>query len=330
MVLNTPSHHRMHHRPPGNCNYGGFLIIWDRLFNTFREELEMKDYYGLAQQLQSNNPLYANIAHIRRMLNIPLEDEDNNNKQSESSSRGNKFFKTILHVIRVIFKKRVIHPHVVTLTHFKQLPKPLPSTYGSAPPDRIRYGSLPSDQLSYLSLCYVLTSFTLTTLYGIRLLTTHTTIQFDQLILQVIICIFSLTCIGLLTEKNIKYSGVCESIRVFGIVLVLLIHGSFETLEGCSEYFSAYLPKQLISPWNDTMKSGCQYQYGFNLQPYFLIPVVLSKEICLIAAWLLVMIWAYIYRTEYSSQGKKYQKIKEIWKFAHPDELQTNSSIKQD
>ena len=21
-IMNTPSHHRMHHRPPGNCNYG--------------------------------------------------------------------------------------------------------------------------------------------------------------------------------------------------------------------------------------------------------------------------------------------------------------------
>jgi alkylglycerol monooxygenase len=27
-VLNTPSNHRMHHRPPGNCNYAGVLIIW--------------------------------------------------------------------------------------------------------------------------------------------------------------------------------------------------------------------------------------------------------------------------------------------------------------
>lgn len=37
-LLNTPSHHRVHHRPPGNCNYAGFLIVWDRLFGTFTPE----------------------------------------------------------------------------------------------------------------------------------------------------------------------------------------------------------------------------------------------------------------------------------------------------
>eukprot|EP00300_Choanocystis_sp_HF-7_P005522 c14126_g1_i1.p1 GENE.c14126_g1_i1~~c14126_g1_i1.p1 ORF type:complete len:287 (+),score=42.24 c14126_g1_i1:44-904(+) len=39
LILNTPSHHRMHHRPPGNCNYAGVLIIWDRIFGTFVAEV---------------------------------------------------------------------------------------------------------------------------------------------------------------------------------------------------------------------------------------------------------------------------------------------------
>eukprot|EP00662_Eupelagonemidae_sp_cell21_P003768 gene3768-65181_t len=39
-VLNTPFHHRMHHRPPGNCNYAGVLIVWDRMFGTYSEEME--------------------------------------------------------------------------------------------------------------------------------------------------------------------------------------------------------------------------------------------------------------------------------------------------
>mmetsp|Transcript_34937 Transcript_34937/g.93463 ORF Transcript_34937/g.93463 Transcript_34937/m.93463 type:complete len:98 (-) Transcript_34937:934-1227(-) len=33
-IFNTPMAHRMHHRPPGNCNYAGMLIIWDRMFGT--------------------------------------------------------------------------------------------------------------------------------------------------------------------------------------------------------------------------------------------------------------------------------------------------------
>lgn len=268
------------------------------------------------------------------MLNIPLEDENNNdenndndnddnnkkNKDNNSSFSIGRFIKSVIHVIRVIFKKRVIHPHVVTLTHFKQLSKPLPSTYGSAPPDRIRYGSLPSDQLSFLSLVYVLISFFFTTLFGIRLLLTHTTLSFNQLLIQVLLCIYSLTCIGLLTEKNIKYSGIFESLRVFGMTVILLIHSSFPTLQSCYGYISYSFSIQFISTWNDTMKYACQYQHGYNLKTYFMLPVVLSKEVCFLAAWLIVMVWTYIYRTEFSSQGNKYQKIKEIWKFAHPDD----------
>ena len=34
-ILNSPMAHRMHHRPPGNCNYGGVFIVWDRLFGTY-------------------------------------------------------------------------------------------------------------------------------------------------------------------------------------------------------------------------------------------------------------------------------------------------------
>ncbi len=51
-VFNSPMAHRMHHRPPGNCNYAGMFILWDRMFGTYEVELERKDYYGLAKQPQ--------------------------------------------------------------------------------------------------------------------------------------------------------------------------------------------------------------------------------------------------------------------------------------
>ena len=41
-VLNTPSHHRVHHGMDQlylDKNYGGILILWDRLFGTFQPEL---------------------------------------------------------------------------------------------------------------------------------------------------------------------------------------------------------------------------------------------------------------------------------------------------
>ena len=64
-VLNTPSHHRVHHAAnPAylDANYGGILIVWDRLFGTFIEEREdLPCRYGLVNPLRSNNPFIINV-----------------------------------------------------------------------------------------------------------------------------------------------------------------------------------------------------------------------------------------------------------------------------
>lgn len=64
-ILNTPSHHRVHHgRDPKyiDKNYAGVFIIWDRLFGTFQEE-EERPHYGITKPVNSWNPIYANFAH---------------------------------------------------------------------------------------------------------------------------------------------------------------------------------------------------------------------------------------------------------------------------
>lgn len=66
-IFNTPFHHRMHHRPPGNCNYAGVLILWDRLFQTYKCETERQDHYGLAQPVRTFQPLELNLHHWRKM-----------------------------------------------------------------------------------------------------------------------------------------------------------------------------------------------------------------------------------------------------------------------
>jgi sterol desaturase/sphingolipid hydroxylase (fatty acid hydroxylase superfamily) len=57
-VLNTPSHHRVHHGSDLKYldrNHGGILIIWDRLFGTFQPE-EERPTYGLTKNIGSFNP----------------------------------------------------------------------------------------------------------------------------------------------------------------------------------------------------------------------------------------------------------------------------------
>ncbi|MEM7082966.1 MAG: sterol desaturase family protein [Pseudomonadota bacterium] len=58
-ILNTPSNHRVHHGCDDKYidkNYGGILIIWDRLFGTYQAE-EETPRYGLKRDYNSVNPL---------------------------------------------------------------------------------------------------------------------------------------------------------------------------------------------------------------------------------------------------------------------------------
>jgi sterol desaturase/sphingolipid hydroxylase (fatty acid hydroxylase superfamily) len=70
-VLNTPSHHRVHHGMNHQYldrNYGGILIVWDRLFGTWEPEGE-RVRYGLTHQLDTFHPVrvafheYSALAH---------------------------------------------------------------------------------------------------------------------------------------------------------------------------------------------------------------------------------------------------------------------------
>ncbi len=58
-ILNTPSHHRVHHGSDLKYldkNHGGVLIIWDRIFGSFQAE-EERPTYGLTTNIESYNPV---------------------------------------------------------------------------------------------------------------------------------------------------------------------------------------------------------------------------------------------------------------------------------
>ncbi|MFJ5776880.1 sterol desaturase family protein [Streptomyces sp. NPDC093094] len=57
--FNTPSHHRVHHASNDvylDRNYGGVLIVWDRLCGTFEPEGE-RVVYGLTKNITTYNPV---------------------------------------------------------------------------------------------------------------------------------------------------------------------------------------------------------------------------------------------------------------------------------
>jgi sterol desaturase/sphingolipid hydroxylase (fatty acid hydroxylase superfamily) len=71
-VLNTPSHHRVHHaRNPRyiDRNHGGTLIVWDRLFGTFAAERQ-EPVYGVTRPLRSWNPVWANLDYWAELWDV--------------------------------------------------------------------------------------------------------------------------------------------------------------------------------------------------------------------------------------------------------------------
>lgn len=68
-VMNTPSHHRVHHGRNSQYidkNYGGIFIVWDRLFGTFEEEREPVDY-GITNPLNTINPFVVWFHGLTRL-----------------------------------------------------------------------------------------------------------------------------------------------------------------------------------------------------------------------------------------------------------------------
>jgi len=71
-IIVTPSHHRVHHainKEYIDKNYGQILIIWDKLFGTFQEELkEAPPVYGITRPVQTWNPIKINFQHMSLMI----------------------------------------------------------------------------------------------------------------------------------------------------------------------------------------------------------------------------------------------------------------------
>ena len=69
-LMNTPSHHRVHHGRNEKYldrNYGAIFIIWDRLFGTFQKEEEPVDF-GITRPLHTVDPIWGNLVFWKRLV----------------------------------------------------------------------------------------------------------------------------------------------------------------------------------------------------------------------------------------------------------------------
>ena len=74
-VMNTPSHHRVHHGIDPEYvdrNYAGIFIVWDRLFGTFQRE-QREPVYGTVKAVASWGPLAVNLRGWRDLARMARE-----------------------------------------------------------------------------------------------------------------------------------------------------------------------------------------------------------------------------------------------------------------
>lgn len=105
-LLNTPSHHRVHHGRNEaylDCNYGGVVIIFDRLFGTFRpERAEEPVEFGLKGRAPEPNPVRLAFREWRDLFG------------EMGRARG------LRHAIRIAFSPpgTIVPPPVATAKHW--------------------------------------------------------------------------------------------------------------------------------------------------------------------------------------------------------------------
>lgn len=76
-VMNTPSHHRVHHGIQEKYldkNYGGIFIVWDRLFGTFQVEEEAPEY-GVTKPVNALNLVWGNGMFFADLVSASLRAE---------------------------------------------------------------------------------------------------------------------------------------------------------------------------------------------------------------------------------------------------------------
>uniref|UniRef100_A0A8B9EUH8 Alkylglycerol monooxygenase n=1 Tax=Anser cygnoides TaxID=8845 RepID=A0A8B9EUH8_ANSCY len=183
-ILNTPSHHRVHHGRNPYCidkNYGGTLIIWDRIFGTFEAE-DAKVVYGLTHPVNSFEPI---LLQLRPLAHI-----------------WNTFWATpgFCNKLSVLFKGPGWGPGKPRLG----LPEEIPVITGKEVPFNPRVPA-------YLN-CYAVVHFAVIMELYIDLLATVTVLSQGTILLRIFFIILSLTSFGFLMENRPK-AGILEIIR---------------------------------------------------------------------------------------------------------------------
>ena len=199
-ILNTPSHHRVHHgRDPKyiDRNHAGTFIIWDKLFGTFKEEEETPTY-GITKPINSWNPVWANFDHYISLYNQVRRTNGFTNK------------------LGVIFGKPGWRPKEDG--GYEPAPTINKSTYS-------KYDVLPANKLSL----YVMFQFIIALAITAYFLFNQGSYEiYGKIAFATLIIIFVLNCGGLLDKRS--WSFYTECLKFVSIVVLVQFYGANSTI----------------------------------------------------------------------------------------------------
>ncbi|XP_058038017.1 alkylglycerol monooxygenase isoform X2 [Ahaetulla prasina] len=228
-ILNTPSHHRVHHGRNPYCidkNYGGTLIIWDRIFGTFAAEKD-KVVYGLTHPINTFESLKVQFHHCVYIWSI--------------------FWTTpgFVNKLSVIFKGPGWAPGKPRLGLIEEIPE---VTGKEVPFNR----KLPS----YMSI-YVIMHFALMMGFYVDLTTSKYTLSQVTLLMRVGYIVLTLTSIGFLMdqrpEMTFMESARCSAFLALQKLGYLEVHSALLSTTSevlfslCIAFWGIQIIKQLTS-----------------------------------------------------------------------------------
>ncbi|XP_044734945.1 alkylglycerol monooxygenase-like [Chrysoperla carnea] len=192
-IFNCPKHHRVHHGSNVYCldkNYGGVLIIWDRIFGTFAEEQDgVQIVYGLVVQQPSFNPLFLQYFYTQYVF-----------EKAQSMENWK-------HKLAAIFWGPSWEPGKPRL---------------GCDADKIDVTSRTKYDVKIPQWCnvYLVCHFVIIVLEFQELASRHTSLNSIVVLGFVLYIILSLTIIGMLFDNH-PYAGILEFIRCITIVIIM-------------------------------------------------------------------------------------------------------------
>ncbi|KAF8385335.1 hypothetical protein PRIPAC_74477 [Pristionchus pacificus] len=208
-IINTPSSHRVHHGRNAYCidrNYGGTLIIWDRLFGTYAEEKRDEPIaYGLVDNVKSFNPIWLQWFDIEYFLI---------GKGMMQTPEGKEYFPGLWNKIVAIFAPPGYYPGVKVRRFFwwwymEDSTSGIPEVDHSAP----KY----NPPLTPIKKMYLISQFVFLLSFVQPFLERRLEMDWIEFVAQIVMIVSTIQCLGYYFDND-PNAAFHDRLRCFGML----------------------------------------------------------------------------------------------------------------